>query len=258
MLEHEGWSCERHLLVFTPAVSEGPAEKQVSTSVGLGAKTPEGGVTSARTRTPLADVPAALWECWGHCLDSQAGPPAGDRSKERQAPTQKLDRHAGIFNFCQCPRVFFLVFEWARLPSLSVGGCVLDFLRYTTLRRRSQCAVLPLALFWWAPTSTLSCSQRSALRPYDCTWMASSSCARDSGPLALESECTSRVWWEAPSSVSAPRTVVLSRRTRLLATFHAPRRERRHLKLVGSSHVGYRRGGSRGAVERYATAVCWY
>ena len=31
-------------------------------------------------------------------------------------------------------------------------------------------------------------------------WIASSSLARDSGPMALVSECSSRSWWEAPSS----------------------------------------------------------
>ena len=84
MLEHEGWSCERHLpkdgpvrgaffFFLNPCCETGSLlTKQEGTSVRLGARTPNSGVTC------------------GHS-------PAGDRPKERRAPTPKLDRHAATF-----------------------------------------------------------------------------------------------------------------------------------------------------------------
>ena len=38
------------------------------------------GASVSRVRTSPVDVPAASWECWNHCVDSQAGTPSQGRS----------------------------------------------------------------------------------------------------------------------------------------------------------------------------------
>ena len=76
------------------------------------------------------DVPAAWCECLGQSLDSRAGTPrkgdqplklAGDRSKNRRAPSQELDRYlATFFNLDQS-----LAFSCLRAHSVSeVAGVV--------------------------------------------------------------------------------------------------------------------------------------